>query len=219
MALTLRVAVGSVMLALPVAVALAWLLARRRFVGRAVLDAVVHLPMVLPPVVVGWLLLLLFGLRGPVGAVLHQWFGLRLVFTPAGASLACAVMALPLMVRAIRLSLEAVDPGLEQAARTLGAGAWDRFISITLPLAAPGVLVAVLVGFAAALGEFGAVITFAASIPGRTQTLPLAIYAALQQPDGEATAARLSLISVMLALVMLLVSDWAGRRMRARIGR
>ena len=128
-------------------------------------------------------------------------------------------MALPLMVRAIRLSLEAVDPGLEQAARTLGAGAWDRFISITLPLAAPGVLVAVLVGFAAALGEFGAVITFAASIPGRTQTLPLAIYAALQQPDGEATAARLSLISVMLALVMLLVSDWAGRRMRARIGR
>ena len=218
-ALTLRVAVGSVMLALPVAVALAWLLARRRFVGRAVLDAVVHLPMVLPPVVVGWLLLLLFGLRGPVGAVLHQWFGLRLVFTPAGASLACAVMALPLMVRAIRLSLEAVDPGLEQAARTLGAGAWDRFISITLPLAAPGVLVAVLVGFAAALGEFGAVITFAASIPGRTQTLPLAIYAALQQPDGEATAARLSLISVMLALVMLLVSDWAGRRMRARIGR
>ena len=218
-ALTLRVAVGSVMLALPVAVALAWLLARRRFVGRAVLDAVVHLPMVLPPVVVGWLLLLLFGLRGPVGAVLHQWFGLRLVFTPAGASLACAVMALPLMVRAIRLSLEEVDPGLEQAARTLGAGAWDRFISITLPLAAPGVLVAVLVGFAAALGEFGAVITFAASIPGRTQTLPLAIYAALQQPDGEATAARLSLISVMLALVMLLVSDWAGRRMRARIGR
>ncbi len=217
--LTLGIAARAVGFGLPVALALAWLLARRSFPGRALLDVIVHLPMVLPPVVIGWLLLLIFGVRGPVGAWLHDWFGIRLVFTAEGAALACAICSLPLMVRAIRLSLEAIDPGLEAAARTLGAGPLDRFLTITLPLAAPGVLVGGIVGYAAALGEFGAVITFAGSVEGETQTLPLAIYAALQVPGGEAAAARLSLISITLAIAGLLLSDWAGRRLRARIGR
>ena len=205
--------------ALPVAIALAFVLARGRFTGLVLLDATAHLPLVLPPVVVGWLLLLLFGLHGPIGAWLHDWFGVRLVFTRNGAVLACAVMILPLMLRSIRLSLEAVDPGLEQAARSLGAGGWDRFTTITLPLAAPGVLVGAMVGFAASLGEFGAVITFAANIPGQTQTLPLAIYSALQSPGGEAAAARLSLVSVALAVVFLVAAELAGRRLRSRVGR
>ena len=217
--LTLIVATRAVMVDLPLALGLALLLSRGRFVGRGVLDTVAHLPLVLPPVVVGWLLLLLFGLHGPVGALLLDWFDIRLVFTRTGAVLACAVMILPLMLRAIRLSLEAVDPGLEQAARTLGAGPWDRFLTIALPLAAPGVLVAAITGFAAALGEFGAVITFAANIPGQTQTLPLAIYSALQSPGGAEAAARLSLVSVGLAVVFLTAAESLGRRLRARIGR
>ena len=203
---------------LPVAVGLAWVLARCRFFGRAALDAFVHLPMVLPPVVVGWLLLLLLGVRGPVGAWLNDWFGIRLVFTTGGAALACAVMTLPLMVRAVRLSIEAIDPGLEQAARTLGAGRLDRFLTITLPLAMPGVLGAAIVGYAASLGEFGAVITFAASIPGETQTLPLAIYAALQTPGGEATAGKLALVSIGLAVAGLAAAEWIGRRARRALG-
>lgn len=217
--LTLDVSARATLFGLPVALALAFLLARGRFPGRALVDAAAHLPLVLPPVVVGWLLLLLFGLHGPIGALLHDWFGIRLVFTKAGAVLACAVMILPLMLRTIRLSLEAVDPGLEQAARTLGAGAWDRFLTVTLPLAAPGVLVGAIIGFAASLGEFGAVITFAANIPGQTQTLPLAIYSALQSPGGEAVAARLSLVSVVLAGVFLLAAEGAGKRLRANLGR
>lgn len=217
--LTLGVAARAVGFGLPVAVAVSLLLARGRFPGRAVLDTVVHLPLVLPPVVVGWLLLLLFGLRGPAGAWLYAHFGLRLVFTTPGAALACAVMSFPLMVRAIRLSLEAVDPGLVAASRTLGAGGLDRLFSVILPLALPGVVVGAITAFAACLGEFGAVITFAANIPGQTQTLPLAIYAALQSPDGEATAARLSLVSVMLAVIGLLVAETLGRRLRARVGR
>ena len=217
--LTLSVAARAVAFGLPLAILAAWLLARARFPGRTLLDALIHLPMVLPPVVVGWLLLLVFGVRGPVGAWLNGWFGVRLVFTPQGAALACGVMAFPLMVRAVRLSLEAVDPGLDEAARTLGAGAWDRFLSISLPMAAPGVVVGAIIGFAACLGEFGAVITFAANIPGQTQTLPLAIYAALQSPGGEEVAARLSLVSIGLALVGLLAADLIGRRLRARIGR
>jgi molybdate transport system permease protein len=184
--LTLDVALRSLVIAWPVAITAAFLLARTRFPGRALLDAVVHLPLVLPPVVVGWLLLLVFGVRGPVGRLLAL-FGIRLVFTTWGAALACAVMALPLMVRAMRLSLEAADP--------------------------------LLVGFAAALGEFGAVITFAANIPGQTQTLPLAIYTALQTPDGESTAARLSLVSVVLAVALLLLSDSASRALNRRLGR
>ena len=217
--LTLRVAAYSVAFGLPVAVIFAWLLVRGRFYGRPVLDAVVHLPMVLPPVVVGWLLLILFGVRGPIGSWLQSWFGIRLVFTAAGASLACAVMSFPLMLRAIRLSLEAVDPGLEQAARTLGAGPIDRFFNITLPLASPGGLVGGVVGFASCLGNFGAVITFAGSIPGQTQTLPLAIYAALQTPGGEEVAARLSIVSVILAIAGLLASEWMARRLRVVVGR
>lgn len=217
--LTLDISARAVLFGLPVAVALAFALARGRFPGRALLDATAHLPLVLPPVVVGWLLLLLFGLHGPVGAWLHDWFGVRLVFTRAGAVLACAVMIFPLMLRAIRLSVEAVDPGLEQAARTLGAGAFDRFCTITLPLAAPGVLVGAVVGFAASLGEFGAVITFAANIPGQTQTLPLAIFSALQAPGGETTAARLSMVSVVLAVGFLLAAEWLGRKLHRRIGR
>lgn len=217
--LTLTVSARAVGFGLPLAIVTAWVLARYRFPGRAILSALVHLPLVLPPVVTGWLLLIIFGIRGPVGAFLHDWFGIRLVFTPAGASLACAVMTFPVMVRAVRLSLEAADPGLEQAARTLGAGRWDRFMNITLPLAAPGILVGGIVGYATCLGEFGAVITFAANIPGQTQTLPLAIYAALQVPGGEAKAAQLSLISFGLALVGLLLSEWVGRRLNAALGR
>jgi molybdate transport system permease protein len=217
--LTLSVAARSIAFGLPVAVLVAWLLVRYRFPGRQVLDAIVHLPMVLPPVVVGWLLLILFGVHGAIGAWLQAWFGVRLVFTTAGASLACAVMSFPLMLRTVRLSLEAVDPGLEQAARTLGARAVDRFFNITLPLAAPGVLVGGIVGFASCLGNFGAVITFAGNIPDKTQTLPLAIYAALQTPGGEETAARLSIVSVVLAIAGLLASEWAARRLRILVGR
>lgn len=197
----------------------AWVLTRHHFPGRALLNALVHLPLVLPPVVTGWLLLIIFGIRGPVGALLFDWFGIRLVFTTAGASLACAVMTFPVMVRSVRLSLEAVDPGLEQAARTLGAGRLDRLLNVTLPLAAPGILVGAIVGYATCLGEFGAVITFAANIPGETQTLPLAIYTALQVPGGEAKAAELSLVSVVLALVGLLLSEWIGKRLNAVLGR
>ena len=216
--LSLKVALVAMLASLPAGIGVALLLARREFWGKQIFNGLVHLPLVLPPVVTGWLLLLVFGVRGPVGAWLHEAFGIRLVFTTAGASLACAVMVFPLMLRAIRQSLEAIDPGMEQAARSLGAGAWDRFLTITLPLAAPGVVVGAITGFVASLGEFGAVITFAASIPGQTQTLPLAIYAALQTPGGEAAAARLSLISVALAVTGLVAAEWAGRRLRARVG-
>ena len=217
--LSLAVAARAVGFGLPMACLVAVALARGRFVGRGLLDILVHLPLVLPPVVVGWLLLLTFGLRGPIGSLLHDWFGIRLVFTTEGAALACAVMSFPLMVRAIRLSLEAIDPGLIAAARTLGAGRFDRMFSIILPLALPGIVVGAVVAFAASLGEFGAVITFAANIPGQTQTLPLAIYTALQQPEGDAVAARLSLVSVSLAVTGLLISEFLGRRLRARLGR
>jgi molybdate transport system permease protein len=204
---------------LPLAVLTAWLLSRFRFPGRSVLNALVHLPMVLPPVVTGWLLLLVFGVHGPVGALLLASFGVRLAFTSAGASLACAAMTFPIMVRSVRLAIDAIDPGFEQAARTLGAGRLDRLTSITLPLAAPGILVGGVVAFATCLGEFGAVITFAASIPGETRTLPLAIYAALQVPGGEAIAARLAGISFLLALAGLLLSEALGRRLNRALGR
>jgi molybdate transport system permease protein len=213
------VAARAVGFGLPLAVVMAWVLARYRFPGRALLNALVHLPMVLPPVVTGWLLLILFGIRGPIGAILDQWFGVRLVFTTAGASLACATMTFPIMVRSVRLSLDAVDAGLEQAARTLGAGWLDRLFNITLPLASPGILVGGIVAYATCLGEFGAVITFAANIPGQTQTLPLAIYAALQVPGGEAKAAELSLVSLTLAVLGLLLSEWMGKRLNVTLGR
>ena len=216
--LSLKVATRSVLFALPVAVAVAWLLARTRFPGKSLFDGLVHLPLVLPPVVVGYLLLLLLGVRGPIGGWLYEIFGLRLVFTSAGASIATAVMSFPLMVRAIRLSIEAIDLGLEHAAATLGAGPFDRFLTVTLPLMLPGVLSGCVVAFAASLGEFGAVITFVSNIPGETQTLPLAIYSAVQTPDGDAAAARLAALSFILALGGLILSEMLARRMRQLLG-
>ena len=217
--LSLSVALRSVVFGLPPAVLAAWLLARGCFPGRALLDALVHLPLVMPPVVVGWLLLVTFGVRGPVGSLLNEWFGVRLVFTTAGAALATGVMSFPLIVRAVRLSLEGVDRGLEAAARTLGAGPVDRFATVTLPLMAPGILSGAITAFAAGLGEFGAVITFASNIPGATQTLPLAIYSATQSPGGEATAAKLATVSFVLAVSGLLLAEVAGRRMNRLLGR
>ncbi|WP_429589566.1 molybdate ABC transporter permease subunit [Sphingomonas zeicaulis] len=212
--LSLKVGIAAVLLCLPFAFALAWLLARRRFPGRTLLDAVVHLPLVLPPVVTGWLLLILFGRNGPVGALLHDWFGVGFVFHWTGAAVAAAVMALPLMVRAIRLSIEAVDQRLEGAARSLGAGPWDVFVSITLPLCRPGIAAALVLGFARSLGEFGATITFASNIPGETQTLPLAIYTALQAPGGEGAVTRLAILSIIVSLAALLGSEALARRQR-----
>jgi len=216
---SLLVAGRATVFALPLAILVAWLLSRPRTPGRFVLNALAHAPLVLPPVVVGYVLLLVFGVRGPVGAVLFNTLHLRLAFTGWGAALAAGVMAFPLMVRALRLSFEAVDPGLEVAARSLGARGWDRFFSIALPLAAPGVAAAAIVGFAACLGEFGAVITFAANIPGETQTLPLAIYAALQSPGGDALALRLSLLSIAIAVIALAASEVLARRAQRLAGR
>ena len=217
--LSLSVALRSVAVSLLPAVAVAWLLARHRFPGRLLLDALVHLPLVVPPVVVGWALLMTFGLRGPIGAPLHEWFGIRLVFTTEGAALATAVMSFPLIVRAVRLGLESVDAGLEAAAATLGAGRLDRFLSVTLPLMSPGILAGAVTACAAGLGEFGAVITFASNIPGETQTLPLAIYSATQTPGGEAVAARLAGISFALAVAGLVLAEWLARRLNAFLGR
>lgn len=217
--LSLDVALRSVLGSLLPAIAAAWVLTRYRFPGRALLDALVHLPLVVPPVVVGWGLLMLFGIRGPIGAPLHDWFGLRLVFTTDGAALATAVMSFPLIVRSVRLGLETVDQGLEAAARTLGAGPVDRFLTVTLPLMSPGILAGAVTAFAAGLGEFGAVITFASNIPGETQTLPLAIYSATQTPGGEAMAARLALVSFGLAISGLLLAEVIARRMHLLLGR
>jgi molybdate transport system permease protein len=217
--LSLSVATRSVLFSLPVGILLAWVLARRRFPGRTLLDTLVHLPLVLPPVMVGYLLLLLFGSRGPIGAWLERMFGIQLIFTRNGAALATAVMSFPLMVRAMRISLEGVDRGLENAARTLGAGAFDRFATITLPLMMPGVLAGAVTAFSAALGEFGAVITFVSNIPGETRTLPLALYSALQTPNGDLAAARLACISLGLGLAGLLLSEFFARRMRRMLGR
>jgi len=217
--LSLSVALRSVAISLPPAVLIAWILTRRRFPGRTMLDAIVHLPLVLPPVAVGYGLLLLFGTRGPIGGWLERWFGIELIFTRNGAALASAVMSFPLMVRAIRISLEHTDRGLEEAARTLGAGPLDRFASITLPLILPGLLAGSITAFSAALGEFGAVITFVSNIPGETRTLPLALYSALQEPGGERSAARLAILSVVLGLGGLLLSEWLARRVRRMLGR
>lgn len=202
---------------LPLAFALAWLLARGRFPGKILLDGLIHLPLVVPPVVTGWLLLLAFAPSGPLGMLLERWFGISILFRWTGAAVAAAVMALPLMVRAIRLSIEAVDQRLEQAARTLGAGPWRIFATITLPLALPGVLAATMLGFARSLGEFGATITFVSNVPGETQTLPLAIYAALQRPGGEAMVWQLAGISITISLVALIASELLGRRQGRRL--
>jgi molybdate transport system permease protein len=217
--LSLAVATRAVLLNLLPATLFAWLLTRRRFPGRTLLDAVVHLPLVLPPVVVGYLLLLLLGTRGVLGGWLDRQFDIQLTFSTMGAAVATAVMSFPLMVRAMRIALENVDRGLEDAARTLGAGPWRRFATITLPLMMPGVLAGVVTAFAAGLGEFGAVITFVSNIPGETRTLPLALYTALQSPDGNATAARLAALSFSLGLCGLLASELLARAMRRWLGR
>jgi molybdate transport system permease protein len=216
--LSLSIALRSVLFSLPPALMVAWLLTRRTFPGRLLFDALVHLPLVLPPVLIGYLLLLLFGLRGPLGAWLYGSFGVRLAFTSAGAALATATMSFPLMVRSMRIALETVDRGLEEAARTLGAGSLDRFCTITLPLMLPGVLAGAITAFSAGLGEFGAVITFAGNVSGETRTLPIALYSALQTPDGDAQAARLALASCGLGLAGLLIAEVVSRMIRRRLG-
>ncbi|MES1158932.1 MAG: molybdate ABC transporter permease subunit [Terricaulis silvestris] len=213
---SLRVALIAVACSLPFAVGAAYALSRA-FPGKSVLDAAVHLPLALPPVLTGFLLLLLLGRRAPIGAWLEHNFHVHLAFTMGGAALATAVMAFPFMVRAIRLSFEATDAHVFEAAAVLRAGPWDRFVSIALPLAGPGVLAGAATAFAASLGEFGAVITFAANIPGETQTLPLAIYAALQTPDGDAQALRLAGLSFALAIASLAAAEALQRWSRARL--
>lgn len=210
--LSLKVSGVAVFACMPVAFAFAWLLARGRFPGRVIIDALVHLPLVLPPVVTGWLLLIAFGNNGPAGRWFAETLGLTFMFRWTGAALAAAVMALPLMVRAMRLSIEAVNQRLEQAAETLGASRVRVFSTITLPLALPGLLAGAVLGFARSLGEFGATITFVSNIPGETRTLPLAIYGALQMPGSEAEVARLSLIAVALSLAALVASEIVARR-------
>ena len=217
--LSLQVALVAVAFGLPLAILAAWVLARCSFPGKALLDAFIHLPLVLPPVVIGFFLLVLFGTQGPIGGWLNEQFGIRLIFTRWGAALAAAVMSFPLMVRAIRLALEAVDRGLEAAARTLGASRADVFFSVTLPLMLPGILSGCIVAFAAALGDFGATITFVGNVQGETQTLSLAIYSLTQTPDGDAAALRLVLISLGLALLALYASERLAQRVRLFIGR
>jgi molybdate transport system permease protein len=211
-ALSLKVSGVAIVIALPIAFGLAWLLARGRFPGKLLLDALVHLPLVLPPVVTGWMLLLAFGARGVAGRFFAEVFGVTFMFRWTGAALAAAVMALPLMVRAMRLSIEAVDRRLEGAARSLGAGPWRTFFTVTLPLTMQGVLAGLVLGFARSIGEFGATITFVSNIPGETRTLPLAIYAALQVPGTEGGVVRLATISVLLSLAALVASEMLVRR-------
>jgi molybdate transport system permease protein len=215
--LSLRVAFWSVLVSLPMAVAVAYVLARASFPGKTLFDAAVHLPLVLPPVVVGFFLLLLFGRHGPVGQILDQWFGIVVAFRWTGAALAAGIMGFPLMVRAIRLSFETVDRKLESAASTLGAGRVGVFLTVTLPLALPGVITGILLSFARSLGEFGATITFVSNIPGETRTLPLAIYTYTQTPTGDAAALRLSAIAVLLSLAALYVSEVLVRRAARRV--
>ncbi|MBY6067804.1 molybdate ABC transporter permease subunit [Leisingera aquaemixtae] len=215
--LSLRVSIWATLAALPLAVFVAYALARWQFPGKQIVNSLVHLPLILPPVVTGYLLLMLFGTKGPVGGALQQ-IGIVFAFRWTGAALAAAVMAFPLMVRAIRLSVEAVDPKLEQAAATLGASRLMCFATITLPMILPGLIAGVVLGFAKAMGEFGATITFVSSIPGQTQTLPSAIYTFLQVPGGETAALRLTLVSIAIALTALLLSELLARRAADRAG-
>lgn len=217
LSLSLRVGIVSVVASLPVALACAWLLARCDFPGKAIFDGVVHLPLVLPPVAVGFTLLVLFGRNGVMGAWLYDHLGFTFAFNWKGAALASAVMAFPLMVRAMRLSLEAVDEKLEAAARSLGAGSWRVAGTITLPLMAPGILTGAILAFARSVGEFGATITFVSNIPGETRTLPIALYALTQVPGGDEAAWRLAILSVLLALAALIFSEFAARRLNARV--
>ena len=214
--LSLRIALVATLGSLPVAILVAWVLARKRFPGRLALDALVHLPLVLPPVVTGFLLLMLLGRRGPLGILLHDWFGITLAFRWTGAAVAGAVMSFPLMVRPIRLAFEAIDPKLERAAGSLGASPAWRFALVTLPLALPGILVGLLLGFAKALGEFGATITFVSNIPGETRTIAAAIWTHVQSPDGDAPALKLAVVSAGIAIGALALSEWLQRRWTQR---
>ncbi len=210
--LSLKVGGAAMVVTLPIAFALAWVIARGRFPGRVLVEAVVYLPLVVPPVVTGRVLLLAFGPAGPIGEPLARWLGISVLFRWTGAAIAAGVMALPLMVRAMRLSIDAVDRRLENAARTLGAGPVRVFWTLTLPLSVPGILAGAVLGFARSIGEFGATITFVSNVPGETRTLPLAIYSVLQQPDGDAMAWRLSAISIALSLAALVASELLARR-------
>jgi molybdate transport system permease protein len=218
LALSFRVASVAVLSGLPFAFLTALLLARCRFRGKALIDGLVHLPLILPPVAIGYLLLVSFGTRAPLGGFLYDTFGIRFVFSWAGAALSSAILTFPFQVRAIRLALESEPPGLAEAAKTLGAGRWDRLWSLHLPLASPGIIAGLVTAFAACLGAFGAIITFVSNIPGETRTLPLAIYTALQSPGGEVMAARLSALSIALALAGLLLAEFLARRLRAATG-
>ena len=215
--LSLRVAAVSTVVALPFGIAIATLLARKEFWGKALLDAMVLLPLVLPPVVTGYLLLITFGRRAPVGAFLADHFGIVFSFRWTGAALACGIMAFPLMVRAIRLSIEAIDTRLEDAAATLGANRIWRFATVTLPLALPGIVAGAILSFTRALGEFGATITFVSNIPGETQTISAAIYTLTQVPNGDADALKLVIVSVIISLAALIAAEWLARRATARI--
>ena len=210
--LSLRIALVATAVALPFGIAVAWLLARKDFWGKSLLDGIVHLPLVLPPVVTGYLLLISFGRRGPIGAFLADHFGIVFSFRWTGAALACGVMAFPLLVRAIRLSFEAIDRRLEHAAATLGASPFRTFMTVTLPLSLPGIIAGMVLCFAKALGEFGATITFVSNIPGETQTLSAAIYTLTQVPGGDAAALRLVIVAIAIALAALVASEWFARR-------
>ncbi|MGE5365760.1 MAG: molybdate ABC transporter permease subunit [Betaproteobacteria bacterium] len=215
--LSLRVAAVSTLVALPFGIAIATLLARKSFWGKSILDAAVHLPLVLPPVVTGYLLLISFGRKAPVGAFLADHFGVVFSFRWTGAALACGVMAFPLMVRAVRLSVESIDGRLEDAAATLGATQMWTFVTVTLPLALPGIIAGMMLAFARALGEFGATITFVSNIPGETQTISAAIYTLLQVPGGDTAALRLVVVSIIISFAALLASEWLSRRATARL--
>ncbi|WP_165462925.1 molybdate ABC transporter permease subunit [Atlantibacter sp.] len=216
--LSLKVSTIAVLISLPFGILCAWVLVRRTFPGKSLFDSLIHLPLVLPPVVVGYLLLVAMGRRGFIGEWLYDWFGFTFAFSWRGAVLAAGVMSFPLMVRAIRLALEAVDVKLEQAARTLGAGRWRVFFTITLPLTLPGIIAGTVLAFARSLGEFGATITFVSNIPGETRTIPSAMYTLIQTPGGESAAARLCLISIVLAVASLMVAEWLARLSRKRMG-
>ncbi|NMP26356.1 molybdate ABC transporter permease subunit [Rahnella sp. SAP-1] len=216
--LSLRIASLAVIGSLPLGILTAWVLVRCRFPGKSLFDSIIHLPLVLPPVVIGYLLLVIMGRKGWIGEWLYDWFGFSVSFSWKGAVLASAVMAFPLMVRAIRQSLEAIDLRLEQAAKTLGASTWKVFFTITLPLSLPGIIVGIVLSFARSLGEFGATITFVSNIPGETRTIPLAMYTLIQTPGAEGAAGRLCLLAILLSLAALMISDLLARRSRKRLG-
>jgi molybdate transport system permease protein len=214
--LSLKIALVATLVALPLGIAVGWLLARKNFWGKALLDGLVHLPLVLPPVVTGYLLLISFGRRGPIGAFLADHFGIVFSFRWTGAALACGVMGFPLLVRPIRLAIEAIDRKLEDAAATLGADRLRVFLSVTLPLAMPGLIAGMVLCFAKALGEFGATITFVSNIPGETQTISAAIYTLTQVPGGDSAAARLVLVAIVISLAALVAAEWLARRAGTR---